>query len=536
MKYHNLSILLLKDGVASLKDAIKSDKNIKKFFVGSEQNPLGILFVKSSFPKYPKWTSFFAHEIDVSQIGKTSSIAAIFVIETSGRIFAISFGHGRYLLHSDSWEERFGLKVALNCIGQEKIRCIDKQTFDAISRQSKEQASKEAEARDFGLDIEQDLLRAVTGIPKDINLGKRMYGMDALSVSTNIKLDKLPVYLNKIHNKYLADTYKNDFPWVDHLSEIKSKSETEELNEVLAEKIANNETDRIWMAVPEIISWNVVGGFCYRMDKSSPEYHDIHLPDFMNSLRDDDKDKFNIETLRKKYVQCIHTDGHLIHKWQAFKCLYGELEFVEKTYMLSGGKWYLIESDFVHQVNNSFDLIPNFEDNLPYYCDDSEGTYNKRTKESYPGKYALMDAKNIIYGGGFSKIEFCDLYSSTKDIIHVKRYGSSSVLSHLFAQGRISGELFQMEAEFRKKINEKLPDNFKIYNLDNRPDSNEYRVIFAIISDIPGALNIPFFSRLNLKNAARVLSGLGYRVAKSKIEVCEEKVKTKKYRKRIRKK
>lgn len=536
MKYHNLSILLLKDHFTSFNEVLKIEGHVNKFDVSPNQKPIGTLYVKAAIPKPPKWATFFSNVIEPEEIGRSSTIAAIFLIKSNGRIFAITFGQGRYLLEPDCWEERFGLKVALNCIGQEKIRSIDKQTFDAISRQSKEQASKEAEARDFGLDIEQDLLRAVTGVPKNKELGKRMYGMDALSVSTHTKIEDLPSYLNKIHDKFFDNSYKKDFPWVDHLSEIKSKSKIEELNQTLVTKIASDEIDRIWLAVPEIIPWEEVGGFCYFLNPKSPEYHDIHLPDFLNSLRDEDKEGLNIETLKKKYVQCVHVDGHAIYRWQIYKCIYGELEFEKDTYMLSGGKWYLIASDFVSKVNESFSLIPDYEFSLPKYCDDSEGKYNQRIVTEAPNNFALMDTKNISFGGGYSKIEFCDLYSDSKDIIHVKRYGASSVLSHLFAQGRISGELFQMEADFRKKVDNLLPTYFKLENSENRPNSNEYRVVFAIISDTPGALNIPFFSRLNLKNATRVLNGLGYEVAKLKIDVCDEKIKTKKYRKRQRKK
>ena len=47
-----------------------------------------------------------------------------------------------------------------------------------------------------------------------------------------------------------------------------------------------------------------------------------------------------------------------------------------------------------------------------------------------------------------------------------------------------------------------------------RPKQGEYRVVFAVISDRPGPLVLPFFSRLNLKHAVRRLDGYGFRVAK----------------------
>lgn len=89
-----------------------------------------------------------------------------------------------------------------------------------------------------------------------------------------------------------------------------------------------------------------------------------------------------------------------------------------------------------------------------------------------------------------------------------------------------------MESDFRNKVNDLLSTGFKIVNPEERPNSDAYQIVFAVISDIPGDLNIPFFSRLNLKNSYRNLRGLGYRVAKAKIEVDSIKKMTTKYRPR----
>lgn len=52
--------------------------------------------------------------------------------------------------------------------------------------------------------------------------------------------------------------------------------------------------------------------------------------------------------------------------------------------------------------------------------------------------------------------------------------------------------------------------------------------MFAIVSDRAGSLKLPFFSRLNLKHAAKRLEGYGFRVAKTKIPVSLLKTKLKK--------
>jgi uncharacterized protein (TIGR04141 family) len=99
------------------------------------------------------------------------------------RVFALTFGTGRFHLKQDRLEESFGLHVALNCIGENVVKRIDKYMLDTLSRHTREQASREATASEVGLDIEQDLLRAVTGTPAESGFGKWISGADTLHLS-----------------------------------------------------------------------------------------------------------------------------------------------------------------------------------------------------------------------------------------------------------------------------------------------------------------------------------------------------------------
>ena len=64
----------------------------------------------------------------------------------------------------------------------------------------------------------------------------------------------------------------------------------------------------------------------------------------------------------------------------------------------------------------------------------------------------------IRFGRGRSLVEFCDLFNrEEKVLLHVKRYGGSAPLSHLFQQALVSGEAFRTESEFRRLANAKLP-------------------------------------------------------------------------------
>jgi uncharacterized protein (TIGR04141 family) len=142
-----------------------------------------------------------------------------------------------------------------------------------------------------------------------------------------------------------------------------------------------------------------------------------------------------------------------------------------------------------------------------------------KTVAKNPGDYALMDRQVVMIGGGRSRVEFCDLYSKDrKEIIHVKKYGGSSVLSHLFSQAIVSGGCFLHEAEFRSRLNELLPHGLKLGNPNEQPVAGEYEVCVAIMSKEKGPLELPFFSKVSFKHAVKGLRNLGYKVTKLKID------------------
>ena len=118
-------------------------------------------------------------------------------------------------------------------------------------------------------------------------------------------------------------------------------------------------------------------------------------------------------------------------------------------------------------------------------------------------------------------MEVCDLFSRNRELIHIKRYGKSSVLSHLFAQGFVSGQLIQLDREFRAKVVERLSDDFKsLIDVEKRPTEDSLTIVYGVISDSPEArVHLPFFSRVNLNNTCSALVGFGYKVELLKINV-----------------
>jgi len=363
------------------------------------------------------WLSFFQGALERPPHGLlNSSTAAVLLTSASSRRFALTFGHGRHLLKPGSYEVVFGLRVTLNAIDPDRIRSVDRKTFDVMSKHTKTQASREGSVPDFGFDVEQDLLRAVTGTPVDQKLGKRLTGLDALVTSVALRLEDVPAQLDRYQRQFHDEAYRTRFPWVDQVSELKDPTRRQQLDSELVEMLNTGRFDCTWLSVPDIIEWAEVMGFRYGKRVRADVHPDLHIRTFLAEVGS----PIGLEQLLATHIFSINAAGEYVSgKWRAYDCLYCEIDSGDTTYLLNGGKWYAIRNDFVEEVNASVEAIPACSLPLPPYQDASEGQYARRIFGSDTEQFALMDGENIPYGGGASKVEFCDLYTHRRHLIHL---------------------------------------------------------------------------------------------------------------------
>jgi uncharacterized protein (TIGR04141 family) len=331
---------------------------------------------------------------------QASSVAAVLLVRAGGRFFALTFGHGRHLLDPASYEEGFGLRVTLNSVTPERIRTIDRKALDATGRHLREQASRNIPIIEFGLDIDKDILCAVMGPPEDSRLGKRLAGADALSVVVEVELaslrDKLQAYLAQ----YLKEDYRERFPWVDNIREVRDPTVSDELDGELVKRIRERRLERVWLAAPELLDWRDVAGFTYGREQEPPYLDDINFESYLDHVRD--PGEISPEMLRRHRVFCIsvETDSPREH-WSLYRCIHAEIDRRGGTYLLNAGKWYQVSNEYVRAVNEAVARIPSSNAIcFPEYNDPSETDYNARMHHSNPAVFALMDGKTVRYGGG----------------------------------------------------------------------------------------------------------------------------------------
>jgi uncharacterized protein (TIGR04141 family) len=513
----NLTIYLISKGLTDQHSIVKP--GMDHYPIAVDGTAIGDLYVKPLLPHTPPWVELFTDaEIDLTSV-QGMSTSAVLVVHTASRSFAVTFGSGRSILQSDTTEDRFGLKVTLNAVDPAKIRSVERLTVDSPAPHSQIQARAGVNINKFGLNIDQDLLREVIGTPRDTKvLGQRLAGKDALHATGAFTLKQLPALLRR----YLAESKKTDyrdhFPWVDHIQEVKNTTLKEDLDKQLQDRLQRRALDKIWLAVPEIIDWDSFDAFTYRDIPSADRHADIDLSAFLDTIRD--PTTITAAALKRYRVYAVTDTGDPAYDWSAYQCVYAELKHGTHQYLLNSGTWFQVEPTFRKRINDAFNRVPHRATTLPdAKASEIEEAYNKRVVKEDNATFALMDRKNIRYPDPKSPIEFCDLYTSSQELIHVKPYSGSSTLSHLFAQGVTSGQLFAGDAGFRTAVNEKLPERYRLKKPTEPLPPRTYTVTYAIIRKGTQPLFIPFFSKVSLNNAVTNLRALGYTPQITKIAV-----------------
>ena len=503
-KSNRITIYMIKEDVDynsvlkgyAYKNILRSDENSVTYFYPTVQNR-------------PEWLTSYFKVSDSNNIcnanAKVISLHRL-VLDGKERIFAIPFGNGKSLLNDDVIEEQFGIKTLLNSVPKNGFRQLCSSNYGGDHRTRNEQVPKKTDISEFGFDIYSDFLRRATAKSEEELFNKNtITGGDLLSVSVPVTIDNINDFLIKCYERYKSDKYKENFSWLDNIKEVKDKSLKLKLNNELLLNINNRNIDRVWMAVPEVIDWEDVSEFKYNSSLSG--FDDVDIEQIYCLF----KDGFilNIDSLKSKKVYAIPTDGgEPIYEWSLYNCLIAEIEYEDSAYCLNYGRWYKVNHDFVGDINNYYKSIEISDIEFPFGVGEKEDEYNKKLCDSLSNSI-LMDKETVrVKGMGKSSIEVCDVLTEKKELIHVKKNGGSSYLSHLFNQAAVSGEML-LDSSFRNEANKKMKKDLFCDDFN----ANQYTIILAIITKYTDERpKIPFFSKVSIQYAVDGLVRKGYNV------------------------
>ncbi len=541
-KARSFSIYLLKEGYIET-NTLKDDHTLVDNFDGSNLPNNTKLFILDNNPQPPWWKSYFGIDANLNQVLK----GAIIFLPVGGRMFAITFGHVYHNLKETSYEYDFGLRVTLNCVDPEKLKSTDILEPSGAKRQ-RTQLPVDSDLTYFDFDRDSTILKSLTGKVKDEHkkLFKHATGASNIRISSDITPHGLPELCTKLLDLYNEDSYKTAFPGIQNISPVRDPDVISALNKKLLVAV-HEKSDDLSLAVPEIINYQDGLWATFSGVGSGLIYDDVYMDRYFEYLHDHEValNDIDVNALRKHSLALTDEEGNPCgQKHSIFKCLVFDttLDTENKTYHLSDGNWYLVDTDYVSKLTTYLDPLC-ADTTLDIFDHENEGDYNQLVSDASVTLICL-DKKNIAPNGQ-KQVEPCDifeLHDGTAILHHIKISTLSAQLSHLFNQGVNSVKLLRGTPESMEKMKilvktEAPEDNKDDYIAPFENDS--LKIVFGIITHKEKAnksQNLPLFSRISLMRCMKELKMMGIEAEYCFIEDQSPKNTGKKKKRKLHKK
>ncbi|WHU01022.1 TIGR04141 family sporadically distributed protein [Sphingomonas sp. NIBR02145] len=460
----------------------------------------------------------------------TSAAAGVLLFWSSGRLFASTFAHGWMYLDEHRFEGDFGLRAAINALDDTKLKRLERANLgDALRGVALSPFQRGLTS--FGLDDALDLIRKISGRTRDDASAESMTGSRSLRVTGEFGLDDLPDLASDALDYYESDAYQQtQFAILDSVMPVADKQLSEDLDDLAADSIRAGET-RFEFGLP-IGFDDVAVSYKFAGPGMRGAHPDLLLRHYVASMGGRLAD-LTAQTLRDhRIIAKFDDDARPDAKWPVRTALVGSLVHENERYAINEGEWYRIEQGFKDAIEEGFsDLIEDWDEQpeplRKIYNEDgdghyeSEADYNARLAQN--PRYLLLDRALIsIPGVDRSAFESCDILDiAGKRFIHIKKSSRrSSVLSHFFKQGANSARHFSMFEAAWVRLRELVVERAGEAAgeaLDNARQNEEHpwKVEF-FIADTPrenGDFNIPFFSKVSLRDEVRTLRAMRYETA-----------------------
>lgn len=482
------------------------------------------LFVGRVYTSEPDWLAFLRSGASGLPSLINSGSAAVLFVPVNKRLLAVCFGHVHLVLSTDAFERQFGLRVVLNSVARKSIRSLDTATPDAVVVQRRVQASQDSDIGLFDIDVDRDLVSLVAGTPTDTAFARFLAGKDSLRLTCPLSAAGVLNKCKKAFGIYKSDAYKADYGWIDHVCAVREVDVIDKLDaklEVALASLRAGKASDLHLAPPEIVDYMEGQAICYSgLGERGEEFTRLTIEDYVSELA---RCGFNgsIADIKAGHRISAKKDaGDLFsERWKVYDSFVFETRLDGGQYVMFAGEWFRLDRSFAADVEAFFKNLP-------------RATIISSTKKSNEEELiadlassrtdlAKLDRSKINPSGTrHANLEPCDFYSDKKEFIHLKDGHSSGPISHLWMQGVVSAEAFSTDAEYRKKIREhvkSIRSGFEKHLPDDtvKPVPSEYRVVFGIMREPlkAGRLDLPFFSKVSLRTAAKRIQALGYPVA-----------------------
>jgi uncharacterized protein (TIGR04141 family) len=342
----HLVALLLKDHIEIPSQALKQPDSLKRIELKDTSGLEGVVYVRSPKHATPPWVAFLEEgTVEPLPHLANASTAAVLFVRSETRLLVYCFGRGRAFLRSDAIEFGFGLRVALNAVDPDKLRSLDSRAFEQLTFQTRRQASSATALRSFGIDVTADLLRSVTGEPRDKSFALRVTGRDAVIIDARTTFAGLQAQARTLLELHQSTAYRADFDWVDDLQIVRSPPLVDALQQDLIRRLRAHDTSGMHLAAPGVVDYEDVLGYTFSIERDAEPRSDPEVSDYLDALRSG-AESIGLAMLKRHHVQMYAGDyGESVSDWPVYKGLVVETELDGRAYILSEGEWYVVGAD-----------------------------------------------------------------------------------------------------------------------------------------------------------------------------------------------
>lgn len=510
-----ISVYLLREDVVDVEAALRDRDSVTGYDLDPASGLQGHLFVLPAHAKQPSWLPFLESISAVPLAAYANQhVSAVLILQRAGRLFALTFGFGRFLLDPDAIEPDFGLKVAAGLIDPDQINSVDSRILEATRVQVRRQVSRGASAQTIGVEISREILRALSGRTLDGDHGTRVSGSDSLALAGRFDPVAVADRIDLFSRTYAEKRYRQRFPHLDRWQTVTDRREIERLDEELASAIERSDA-RLDLGVPEIVDWRAAG---FRFS-GEPETAQHPFPDLAAYLATKAGSPSIADLKRDRLVLVSGDIETPSTAWPVYKAFEWETIQDDRVFVLVDGRWWLIDADYLARVDARLALITTGGLAAPDADPrEWEPDYTARLAQHRPDR-AVLDTELAKFEGESGTIEYCDVFTGDRQLIHLKPAKSAGAVSHAFAQGAVSADLFRHSPPFRDGMRTLLRDQLGRADLadlipPDRPNPNAFEVVYALLTDRPSPLieHLPVFARIHLARIADLIERLDYRL------------------------
>lgn len=408
------------------------------------------------------WFNFLNNNIGSSffkYVLQTCFLRAIVVLQFKLKekdcIFVIPFGSTSLsLIDKDLIVPDFGIKVGMNVCDIEKLRRAQTTAYELITKQT-----------------DTKFLKALTGSVKEEYQNFIQSFTNKDSISLKLKKEKITNWnelfevVVRLERLYISDSYKETEFYIYDLIELEeNKDIIVQLDKLLIENIGTEDFFNIYLDLPKS-KYGIDNEYFYREKKDTEEinvYNDLNIHDF---FADGNRKRqgISVDNLKQwsvyKYDRENDTTSFLCNIYQ---CIIAEIILGGIVYILSNSNWFKVSSTLTEEVDDYLlkkkllceqTVLPediSIKTSRKGKTEYREDIYNEYAAKNSSELFSFDKAKISI--GGQKSYEVCDLFSASKELIHVKKYNGSQSINSVCGQVDFYAPAFSTEKDCRKDM------------------------------------------------------------------------------------